>query len=262
VLGPDETPIVTERSKARALPELASLSVIAHRADRCALDVGRAAIDAVRDLDEATMCSCSNRRLNARSRTASSSTTSTRVARLVWMRPNVSPRSQRDRTFDAPATLDPVTRLPSIPDLWVVEPRPPRERGRIRAAPTREGHAGRGHHFVAPGTRPNRTMARSGRAAFSARAATSAATVVLDDEDGVTTRHRVQASGLGRRREHAGRERVSWERDIRSGLGACRIAFVGHAELLGRRLHRPRSAAVRRCELRAGMVILSPFEGR
>ena len=54
VLGPDEIPIVTERRKARALPELAVLSVIAHRADPEALDVGRAAIDAARRLDDVT----------------------------------------------------------------------------------------------------------------------------------------------------------------------------------------------------------------
>jgi hypothetical protein len=54
VLGPDEIPIVTEPAEARALPELAVLSVIAHRTDRCALNIARAAVDAARQLDDAT----------------------------------------------------------------------------------------------------------------------------------------------------------------------------------------------------------------
>jgi hypothetical protein len=54
VLGPNEIPIVTSPQVARALPELAVLSVIAHRADACALDVGRAALAAAHALDDAT----------------------------------------------------------------------------------------------------------------------------------------------------------------------------------------------------------------
>jgi hypothetical protein len=54
VLGPDEIPVVTDRQTTHALPELAVLSVIAHRADPEALDVGRAAVDAARRLDDAT----------------------------------------------------------------------------------------------------------------------------------------------------------------------------------------------------------------
>jgi hypothetical protein len=54
VIGPDRVPFVDDADAARALPELAVLSAIAHRNHRRAVDVGRAALTALRDLDDET----------------------------------------------------------------------------------------------------------------------------------------------------------------------------------------------------------------
>lgn len=51
VIGPEDVPVITDVEQARRAPELAVLSVMVHAEEANAEDIGRAAVDAVRDLD-------------------------------------------------------------------------------------------------------------------------------------------------------------------------------------------------------------------